>query len=935
MMINGEEHNELCAGIDLGTTNSALAVIIKRPNGNIVSKVIDIDRAVGMVADGVEARPSMESRKTLPSCVYYIEERKYMPIVGDFAKSRYSIRPYLVAKSIKSQMGNATVDSKLSPNIPDKTPSQVSARILSHMLKYAAKTCRVKEIKDAVITVPANFDSVMWQATLKAAEIAGLKIHKKQMVLLEEPVAVIYDFINQVNNGEIPDTILDLSTPKNVMVFDLGGGTLDITLHTISRREDTPEVLNTPKPLGINRYTLLGGDDFDTELAEVMFERYLAKYRANLKIVKDIKDAKESVMAQLKVYAEETKIALSMDKSDEFVTTFSDDPWNDDEEDGYRKSGLITATGYFYDETFSAQELEKIWSRFMGREFTFDDFKNFDETNPRFSSPNIIVPILEVLRKAADKLGTTDFKVDAVIMNGGMSRFYMIRDRLAEFFGFKPVMALDPDQAVARGAAVFHYLLHKYNEIFAETPVPELSTLASSPEISTLVQTPLIQTILPDSLFMKMQDTSSQELYKEIIATGTELPYKSEVFTGFKIPRGENKISVPIARRNNRGEYVVIAESEMRFPEKYSDAQEDTFVAFTVAMNEQKILRIDACTCRDAAGLEKMDDGTAEIVIAAKLDKAETRSPVKIQPKKTGAPVRANESLNNILDFARKTERAIKRGDKAVVTKYSALIRQEKGKIFAASNPEDFAEPLLRLFSENSSLETFKMNCAIIGRKICPSWSSSQKQRLADLCMQQLEKEIIFPTPTIGGPSVNTKIQAIYALGVCGSPSDLDRLSKLHIYSQFRVALLRMHAITKTDVDWLYSEFAKDCRAVQRKAKNQIQHSAHDLGFAFRLDDPRPTICSTKKSQIVDELCDAVVSDSLNNSELGSCFKALGLLCDRRYPNSIDAQAVEKAQKILRVYLSALNSRDIALKMMDGVALTAEEEEVLLIKLDD
>ena len=929
MLINGEEHNELCVGIDLGTTNSALAIIVERPNGNIVSKVIDIERAVNMVADGNEARLAMEKRKTLPSCVYYIEEKKFMPVVGDFAKSCLATRPYLVIKSVKSHMGTAKVISsedgvELSPYIPDKTPAQVSARILSHMLKYAAKACRQKEITDAVITVPANFDSAMWQATLKAAEIAGLSLHKKQLVLLEEPIAVIYDFINQVNNGEIPKTILNLSTPKNVMVFDLGGGTLDITLHTISWREDNPEVLNPPEPLGINRYTLLGGDDFDEALAEAMFDKYITKYRSNPQVVSKIKYAKNRVMPTLRVHAEKTKIDLSMDKSNEYgVAPLENDAWNDEEEEGYREGFPVTATQYYYEATFFAQELEEIWSRFLGEEFTFEDFKVFDKDNPRFQKNNIIIPILDVLKQTANKLGTTDFKVDAVIMNGGMSRFYLVRDRLTKFFGFEPVVALDPDQAVARGAAVFHYLMHKHYKIFEENPASEFS-----------MPVPIVRTIIPDSLFLKMQDLSAQERYRKIIATGTELPYKSEMFTGFKLPRGENKFSVLIARRNLKGEHVVIAKGNITFPEHYADMEEDTFVAFTVAMNEQKILRIDACTCRDVAGLEKMDDGVAEIVIATDLDRAESANAVQ---KKGGLPVNATSSLTNILTAARKIDRANKnkKPDHSLVSRQAALIRQEKTKIFAASNPEDFAEPLLRLFSENSGSETFKNHCAIIGRKICQSWTDSQKRRLADLCMQQLEPELQSFNFSLKGPSVSTKTQAIYALGVCGSLSDLDRLSKLHAYSQFRIACLRMHAITKTSLDWLYSEFAKDCRAALSKKKNQIQHSAHDLGFAFRLDDQRPIICSTRKSQIVDELCDVVISDNLNLSELGSCFKALGFLCDRRYPNPIEDKALEMAQSIISAYGTSLNARTIALKMIEGEALTPEEEEILLIELDD
>ena len=89
MIINGEEHNDLCVGIDLGTTNSVLATINLKANGDIVSKVVGIERAVGMFNIGQNIKFEMKNEEILPSCVYYNEEKNYIPIVGDFAKSRY------------------------------------------------------------------------------------------------------------------------------------------------------------------------------------------------------------------------------------------------------------------------------------------------------------------------------------------------------------------------------------------------------------------------------------------------------------------------------------------------------------------------------------------------------------------------------------------------------------------------------------------------------------------------------------------------------------------------------------------------------------------------------------------------------------------------------------------------------------------------------
>ena len=169
------DHNDLCVGIDLGTTNSVLATINEKANGDAVSKVVEIFRADDMYnAVSGEVKLTKVKKPTLPSCVYYIQEKNYEPLVGDFAKMQYPLRPHLVAKSIKSQMGRPQAEG-LSPDIPDKTPAQISSRILKHMLKEASKVYRC-EITDAVITVPANFDSAMCKATRDAAELAGIKV---------------------------------------------------------------------------------------------------------------------------------------------------------------------------------------------------------------------------------------------------------------------------------------------------------------------------------------------------------------------------------------------------------------------------------------------------------------------------------------------------------------------------------------------------------------------------------------------------------------------------------------------------------------------------------------------------------------------------------------------------------------------------------------
>ena len=957
MVINGEEHNDLCVGIDLGTTNSVLATLNIRPNGNIVSKVVDLDRAVDMFNAGQGSKFTLKKSPILPSFVYYNDEKNYQPIVGDFAKGRYPLRPYLVAKSIKSQMGKAFAEG-LSSNVPDKTPAQVSSRILEHMLRNAAKIYHLEKIDDAVITVPANFDFIMRQATLKAAELAGIKIRKAdgspRQILLSEPRAVIYDFINQVRNGEIAEQILNLSSKKNVMVFDLGGGTLDITLHEISRREDAPEILKV-QDIATNRYTLLGGDDFDLCLAKVMFEHYLRQYGAHGDIVQKIRVEEKSVMSQLLIHAENLKLEVSAQKSDAFGGDNSG--WWGDEEEDFPVGGNIGTTGYAYSDTFSAAQLEDIWRGFMGEELQFNDFKNLSVVAERYSrQKNIIYPILDVLNKASLKLGTDNVKVDAVIMNGGMSRFYMVINRLKKFFGFEPIVALDPDQAVARGAAVYHYFLHKYdkelaeeikNELPEETPAQFQSynrisqpivrpTTANITNAARSIGVVFGSNILNESFYLVTFGGN----YEEIIPAGKELPYTSERFTGFRLPPGKNVISVPIARCEADGSYRIIAKGNIEFPEKYSRMKTDTFVTFSIFMDEDKIIRMDAATCRDERGLELMDHGTATISIATGVEKG----PKSKLIAKFGGRVNARAQLNTIRSLCRNVDDAFRKRNKDENMKYSATLKLNVNTILAASNHKEFAEPLLQMLDDakNSREESFKLRCVIIARKIGADWTVQQKRRLARLCLYQLDEELYNPGITLGraGLKMNTKIQCVYTLSMCGDENDIAQLVNLHNNEKFRMANLYTHAITKTEIDWIYYEFKKDCAKVLSGMASSIQISAHALGVACKIDG-RPLNSGIKREQIISDLCKVIRSRNLNNVEISVCLLAMGLICDRRVMNNLAQQSFDEAENLLQelnkiydcnfVELFA-KSQEVAQKMIQGGELSAEEEESLLMK---
>ena len=708
------------------------------------------------------------------------------------------------------------------------------------------------------------------------------------------------------------------------MVFDLGGGTLDITLHEISRREDAPEILKV-QDIATNRYTLLGGDDFDLCLAKVMFEHYLRQYSSHGDIVQKIRLEEKSVMSQLLIHAENLKLEVSAQKSDAFGSDNSG--WWDEEED-FPVGGNIGTTGYAY-STFSAAQLEEIWRGFMGEELRFDDFKNLSAVAERYSrQKNIIYPILDVLNKASLKLGTDNVKVDAVIMNGGMSRFYMVINRLKKFFGFEPIVALDPDQAVARGAAVYHYFLHKYDKELAEEIKNELpeetpARLQAYNRIAQPIVRPSVDitnaarsigvvfgsNILNESFYLVTFGGN----YEEIIPAGKELPYTSERFTGFRLPPGKNVISVPIARCEADGSYRIIAKGNIEFPEKYSRMKADTFVTFSIFMDEDKIIRMDAATCRDERGLELMDHGTATISIATGVEKG----PKSKLIAKFGGRVNARAQLNTIRSLCRNVDDAFRKRNKDENMKYSATLKLNVNTILAASNHREFAEPLLQMLDDakNSREESFKLRCVIIARKIGTEWTVQQKRRLARLCLYQLDEELYNPGITLGraGLKMNTKIQCVYTLSMCGDENDIAQLVNLHNNEKFRMANLYTHAITKTEVDWIYYEFKKDCAKVLSGMASSIQISAHALGVACKIDG-RPLNSGIKREQIISDLCRVIRSRNLNNVEISVCLLAMGMICDRRVMNNLEQKSFDEAEN--RIFYRSL------IKFMIGISLS-------------
>jgi molecular chaperone DnaK len=366
-------------GIDLGTTNSCMAVI---EGGQ--PKVLE----------------NKEGNRTTPSMVAISKNNERL--AGQIAKRQAVTNPLSTLYSIKRLMGRRFDDpevQEMKKHLPfelkadgdrikikmgdkDYNPQEISAMVLQK-LKADAEEKTGGEIKDAVITVPAYFDDSQRQATKTAGEIAGLNVLR----IINEPTAaaLAYGF--------------DKKKDQKIAVYDLGGGTFDISILEVA--EDTVQVLST------NGDTHLGGDDFDQVLIKWIIDEFKKDQGVDL-------SNDPLSLQRIKEAAEKAKIELSTSQETEinqpFITSDASGPKH-----------LVM--------TLSRAKLEELVGELVDR---------------------TMEPVKKALADA--KLSAND--LHEVVMVGGMTRMPLVLKKVEEFFGKKPNISVNPDEVVAMGAAV-------------------------------------------------------------------------------------------------------------------------------------------------------------------------------------------------------------------------------------------------------------------------------------------------------------------------------------------------------------------------------------------------------------------------------------------------------------------------------------------------
>ncbi|WP_338232379.1 molecular chaperone DnaK [Companilactobacillus muriivasis] len=343
-------------GIDLGTTNSAVAVL---EGGS--PKIIT----------------NPEGARTTPSVVAFKDGEIQ---VGEVAKRQAITNPDTVS-SIKRHMGEAGY--KVTVAGKSYTPQEISAFILQHIKKFSEDYLGEK-VTDAVITVPAYFNDSQRQATKDAGKIAGLNVQR----IVNEPTASALAYGLDNDKGD-----------EKVLVYDLGGGTFDVSVLQLG--DGVFEVLST------NGDTHLGGDDFDQKIIDWLVEQFKAKNGVDLSqdkmALQRLKDAAEKAKKDLSGVAQ-TSISLP------FISSGANGPLH-------------------LEETLTRAKFDELTSDLVER---------------------TKIPVDNALKDA----NLTNSDIDKVILNGGSTRIPAVQDSVAKWTGKAPDHSINPDEAVALGAAI-------------------------------------------------------------------------------------------------------------------------------------------------------------------------------------------------------------------------------------------------------------------------------------------------------------------------------------------------------------------------------------------------------------------------------------------------------------------------------------------------
>lgn len=427
-------------GIDLGTTNSTVSVANLTIRGDIDSTTLEVSQVD-------ESGNSMVQDHTLPS-VLYIDDQD-QPYVGRFARRMNGVYPSQVIKEAKRHIGE---DVSWTIGEEDIRPETVSSYVLNILKAQAEEYYGDDKIESVVITIPANFNFQQQQATKAAAGLSGFD--KDKIHMIPEPTAALIDFLNEEKKLDPSSRRLDLKGhSKNLMVFDLGGGTCDVSILQVS--ESTGGGIDIQE-LSISQYTELGGIDFDKKVVNELLKRLLKEYGLTFNQFKEKYDRRDflRLYENLHEFAEKAKKSFSTKIENQLRLKQLDYYDNSEKFDK-----LV------YREMLSSQLPTELITTLSITKKEYDIIIQgllYKEKSKQ--GQNIEEPIMNALEHSKlGALSTND--IDGVFLVGGMTYYHTIQERIYEIFDrrMKPIKSINPMFAVSRGAAIYHHQIDSIN----------------------------------------------------------------------------------------------------------------------------------------------------------------------------------------------------------------------------------------------------------------------------------------------------------------------------------------------------------------------------------------------------------------------------------------------------------------------------------------
>jgi len=436
-------------GIDLGTTTCEMAYI-KNGKPEIIIDGNGKRITLSIVGIGVDGQIK----------------------VGETIKNQLMLKPDMTVAEVKRLMGT---DKRIKMGERDYSPQEISAIILKY-LKESAEEYLGEKVTEAVITVPANFDELQKSATKAAGEIAGLKVER----IINEPTAAALAY-----------GIDNLENEEKILVYDLGGGTFDVSI-----LENFDGIMDVKTSEGDN---LLGGADFDERIMEYVFEDFSKRYgmdlRSNIRARASVKDA-----------AEKAKIALSNMEATEINIPF---------------------VGINSDGNPLGIELKITKSKF--EELTRDLVERTE------------LILNKAFNQVSEKYGYSEKDIDIILPVGGSTRIPAVKKMLKQRFGDKVKMILNPDEAIALGAAVQAGI--KTGEIDGD---------------KSILITDICSHTLGTSITSEIGGRTIDGLFDPIIMKGTTIPC-SRKRTYFTLNDNQDKMDVDIYQ----GEARLVIENQL------------------------------------------------------------------------------------------------------------------------------------------------------------------------------------------------------------------------------------------------------------------------------------------------------------------------------------------------------------------------------------